>query len=86
MLRYHSVICTHLLNGLLFTYFLGSDTFHIALKYGVFSEVSLETYLLVIATCGALTYIVCAYIFNMKDKSASPETGLSKGLVLKRMV
>jgi hypothetical protein len=70
MLRYHSIICTHLLNALLFTYFLGSDTFHIALKYGVFTNLPLSTFLMVIAGFGLLVYIAAAILFTMKSKHA----------------
>ena len=73
MLRYHSIVCTALLNGLLFTYFLGSDTFHIALKYGIFSELSLSKFLFVIALCGLGTYVACAFVFTMKAKAATQE-------------
>jgi hypothetical protein len=70
MLRYHSIICTHLLNALLFTYFLGSDTFHVALKYGVFTDLPLSTFLIVIAGFGLLVYIGAAILFTMKSKHA----------------
>ena len=86
MIRYHSVLCTHLLNGLLFSYFLGSDTMHIALKYGVFSELTLSQFLFVVAGCGILTYAACAFVFTMKSKHATQETGMTKGLMLKRSV
>ena len=66
MLKQHSIICTALINGILFTYFLGSDTFHQALKYGVFTNFSLQFFLLVVAACGALTYVACAFFFQKK--------------------
>jgi hypothetical protein len=86
MLRYHSILCTYLLNGLLFSYFLGSDTIHIVLKYGFFSELTLSQFLLVIAGCGFATYAACAYLFTIKSKHATQETGMTKGLLLKRSV
>jgi len=38
MLKYHSILCTNLITAVMFAYFLGSDTFHLALKQGLFPE------------------------------------------------
>lgn len=70
----------------MFSYYLGSDTFHLALKYGVFADMTLSTYLLIIAASGMVTYLVCAIIFTKKHKHAKQETKLSRGVLLKREV
>jgi hypothetical protein len=58
----------------------------VALKYGVFADMSLNTFLFVIALFGFGVYFVCAVVFTMKGKAAKEETRLSKGVALKRMV
>lgn len=57
-----------------------------ALKYGIFSELSLSKYLFIIAGAGMLIYLLCAFIFTMKTKAASEEKSLSKGVLLKRQL
>lgn len=74
------------MNGLLFSYFLGSDTFHVALKYGIFSEWSLSGFLFFLAIYSFAICFLCALIFTMKGKASKEETRLSKGVMLKRTV
>ena len=70
----------------MFTYYLGSDTFHQALKYGIFADTPLFKYLIIIAGLGLLTYIVCAIVFTKKHKHKNEEKSLAKGVMLKRSV
>lgn len=70
----------------MFSYFLGSDTFHVALKYGIFGEWELSNFLFLIAGLVFATCFVCAVIFTKKGKAAKEETRLVKGVLLKRMV
>jgi hypothetical protein len=70
----------------LFTYFLGSDTFHQALKQGIFTNFSLQEFLIIIAVLGAAVYFACAIIFQKKAAGKSEEKSLAKGLALKRTV
>lgn len=70
----------------MFTYFLGSDTFHQALKLGIFTNLSLQQYLLVIAVMGALVYILCAFTFQKKAQKETSSKSLAKGMILKRTV
>lgn len=86
MLKQHSIICTSLINGLLFTYFLGSDTFHQALRLGVLSGLTLQQFLYIIAGLGAVVYFGCALLFQKKAAGGSEEKSLSKGILLKRSV
>ena len=70
----------------MFSYFLGSDTFHIALKFGVFSDVSLQNFLFFIAGAGALVYFACAVMFQKTSVSSSESKSLTKGILFKRTV
>lgn len=65
---------------------MGSDTFHQALKYGVFTNYSLQQFLFIIAGSGAAVYFGCALLFQKKAASKSDEKSLAKGLALKRTV
>ncbi len=88
MLSYHSIICSHLLNALLFSYFLGSDTFHTALKFGVFPDMAFDKFIVLIAIGGVLVYVASALVFKKmkKDKGGLFTSGLAKGLLLKKNV
>jgi phage shock protein PspC (stress-responsive transcriptional regulator) len=57
-----------------------------ALKYGIFPDMSLAYFLFVIAGAGLVSYIICAIIFTAKTKQAKEEKSLSKGVLLKRSV
>ena len=70
----------------MFSYFLGSDTFHVALKYGVFSSWQLSSFLFLLAGLVFLVCFVAALLFSKKGKAAKEETRLVKGVMLKRMV
>eukprot|EP00347_Sterkiella_histriomuscorum_P000271 403376522 len=85
-LKMHSIVSTSLVNGIMFTYFLGSDTFHQALKYGIFSNFTLQQFLLVVAVLGALVYIACAIFFQKKAQKESSSKSLAKGMALKKTV
>jgi MFS family permease len=84
MLKYHSILCTNLITAVLFAYFLGADTFHLALKQGIFPEKSLPAYLWILAICGLGVYVVAAFIFTSKNKASEEEKSQAKGLVLKK--
>lgn len=70
----------------MFTYFLGSDNFHQALKLGIFTNLSLQQYLLVVAVMGAIVYILCAFTFQKKAQKETSSKSLAKGMILKRTV
>jgi len=84
--RYHSILCSSLITGLLFSYFLGSDTLHLVVKNSLFSSFTLGQFLMVVAVLGVPIYFLAAFIFTKKDKAASSETSMSKGLLLRKGV
>jgi hypothetical protein len=52
----------------------------------VFTNFSLQQFLLIIAALGAAVYFGCAILFQKKAATKSEEKSLAKGLALKRTV
>ena len=69
-IKYHSLLCTHLISGILFSYLFFSDSFHVALKVGPLSSLSLSKFLIFVAALVMLVSVACAFIFTKKDKAA----------------
>lgn len=56
------------------------------IKYGLFPNTSLSTFLFIIAGTGMAIYTACAIIFTMKAKAAKEELSLAKGIILKQSI
>lgn len=70
----------------MFTYFIGSDAFHQALKVGIFTDFTVNQFLLIVAVLGALIYVACAILFQKKAQKESSSKSLAKGMALKKTV
>lgn len=84
MIKYHSILCTNLITATLFSYFLGSDTFHLVIKQGLFPEMEFGSWSWLLAIGGMIIYVVAAVIFTSKNKAAEEEKSFAKGIVLKK--
>lgn len=83
MLKYHSILNTSLITAILFGYFLGSDTFHLSLKNGLYPDMNESTFLYLIAICGLFIYILAAFICG-KAKAPDEDKLFAKGMILKK--
>lgn len=69
-IKYHSILCTHMITGTLFSYLFFSDPYFVALKLGTFSNLSLSGFFIFNAIFVGVVSVACAFIFTKKDKAA----------------
>ena len=70
----------------MFSYFIGSQAFHSALKVGVFINFTVNQFMLIVTVLGALIYVACAILFQKKAQKESSSKSLAKGMALKKTV
>ncbi len=56
------------------------------MKYGVFTDFSLQQFLFIVAGLGAVIYFLCAFFFQKKGQSKGDEKSIAKGILVKRIV
>ena len=86
MAKYYSVLCTHLLNGILFMYLFFSDSFMVVLKVGPLSSLSNSGFFFLIGAITIAVGVVCAILFTKKDKSSKSVGNLAKALILRNIL
>ena len=86
MAKYYSVLCTHLLNGILFMYLFFSDSFHVVLKMGPLSSFSNTGFFFLIGAFTIGVGVACAILFTKKDKSGKSVGNLAKAMVLRNIL
>jgi len=87
MLNYYTIICSHLINGLLIAYWLSADAFFITVKIAIFPDYEFHDFQKFLCISSAVVFILTALLVTDAEDAeglfGKGET-LTKGMVLKK--
>jgi hypothetical protein len=87
MLDFHTIVCSHIINGVLISYFIGADTIVMSITNGLFPETNFGKVVIYIAIINLIVQTITAIkIDETKDAAGmkAKSNALSKGIYFKK--